>query len=95
MNNGLENNRALITGVSRGIGAATVKRPAREGVDVAFTPPPARSSSTASRHLPAVSRRIPARHGRRAQPAGAGARDRHVSGSPQFSGDCPAQGGRR
>ena len=37
MNNQLENNRALVTGGSRGIGAAIVKRLAREGANVAFT----------------------------------------------------------
>lgn len=33
----LQNKRALVTGGSRGIGAANVKRLAREGADVAFT----------------------------------------------------------
>src|SRR5438477_856596 len=33
----LENKRALVTGGSRGIGAAIVKRLAREGADVALT----------------------------------------------------------
>lgn len=37
MNNQLENKRALVTGGSRGIGAAIVKRLAREGANVAFT----------------------------------------------------------
>ncbi|HEY4415255.1 MAG TPA: 3-oxoacyl-ACP reductase family protein [Verrucomicrobiae bacterium] len=37
MNNSLKNKRALITGGSRGIGAAIVKRLAQEGVHVAFT----------------------------------------------------------
>jgi len=37
MSNQLENKRALVTGGSRGIGAAIVKRLAREGVNVAFT----------------------------------------------------------
>ena len=37
MNHPLENRRALITGGSRGIGAAIVKRLAREGAHVAFT----------------------------------------------------------
>jgi 3-oxoacyl-[acyl-carrier protein] reductase len=37
MNNTLENKRALVTGGSRGIGAAIVKRLAREGAHVAFT----------------------------------------------------------
>src|SRR5450432_2019936 len=37
MNHQLENKRALVTGGSRGIGAAIVKRLAREGADVAFT----------------------------------------------------------
>jgi 3-oxoacyl-[acyl-carrier protein] reductase len=33
----LQNKRALVTGGSRGIGAAIVKRLAREGADVALT----------------------------------------------------------
>jgi len=37
MNNRLENKRALVTGGSRGIGAAIVKRLAREGAHVALT----------------------------------------------------------
>jgi len=37
MNHQLENKRALVTGGSRGIGAAIVKRLAREGANVAFT----------------------------------------------------------
>src|SRR2546423_215879 len=37
MNHPLENKRALVTGGSRGIGAAIVKRLAREGADVALT----------------------------------------------------------
>ncbi|HEY2892930.1 MAG TPA: SDR family oxidoreductase [Pirellulales bacterium] len=37
MNQTLKNKRALVTGGSRGIGAAIVKRLAREGADVAFT----------------------------------------------------------
>jgi 3-oxoacyl-[acyl-carrier protein] reductase len=37
MNYQLENKRALVTGGSRGIGAAIVKRLAREGAQVAFT----------------------------------------------------------
>ncbi len=37
MNNRLENKRALVTGGSRGIGAAIAKRLAREGVHVALT----------------------------------------------------------
>jgi 3-oxoacyl-[acyl-carrier protein] reductase len=37
MNRSLENKRALVTGGSRGIGAAIVKRLAREGVHVALT----------------------------------------------------------
>src|SRR5689334_3965220 len=37
MNRRLENKRALVTGGSRGIGAAIVERLAREGADVALT----------------------------------------------------------
>src|SRR5688572_21678918 len=37
MNQNLESKRALVTGGSRGIGAAIVKRLAREGADVALT----------------------------------------------------------
>ncbi len=37
MNHRLENKRALVTGGSRGIGAAIVKRLAREGAHVALT----------------------------------------------------------
>ena len=37
MNKPLENKRALVTGGSRGIGAAIVRRLAREGAEVAFT----------------------------------------------------------
>lgn len=37
MNESLKHKRALVTGGSRGIGAAIVKRLAREGADVAFT----------------------------------------------------------
>ncbi|MEH2082627.1 MAG: SDR family NAD(P)-dependent oxidoreductase [Nostoc sp.] len=37
MNYTLKNKRALVTGGSRGIGAAIVKRLATEGADVAFT----------------------------------------------------------
>src|SRR5207237_8438609 len=37
MNHPLENKRALVTGGSRGIGAAIVKRLAREGAHVALT----------------------------------------------------------
>ena len=37
MDQSLKNKRALVTGGSRGIGAAIVKRLAREGADVALT----------------------------------------------------------
>jgi 3-oxoacyl-[acyl-carrier protein] reductase len=37
MNRTLQNKRALVTGGSRGIGAAIVKRLAREGAHVALT----------------------------------------------------------
>jgi len=37
MNHQLENKRALVTGGSRGIGAAIVKRLAREGAHVALS----------------------------------------------------------
>ena len=37
MNHNLKNKRAIVTGGSRGIGAAIVKRLANEGADVAFT----------------------------------------------------------
>lgn len=37
MNHSLQNKRALVTGGSRGIGAAIVRRLAREGANVAFT----------------------------------------------------------
>src|SRR3989440_5349365 len=37
MNHQLENKRALVTGGSRGIGAAVVKRLARDGAHVALT----------------------------------------------------------
>ena len=37
MSNGLKDKRALVTGGSRGIGAAIVKRLASEGAHVAFT----------------------------------------------------------
>src|SRR5258708_13464507 len=37
MNKGLKNKRAMVTGGSRGIGAAIVQRLAREGADVALT----------------------------------------------------------
>ena len=37
MSKRLENKRALVTGGSRGIGAAIVKRLASEGADVALT----------------------------------------------------------
>jgi 3-oxoacyl-[acyl-carrier protein] reductase len=37
MNHQLANKRALVTGGSRGIGAAIVKRLAQEGAQVAFT----------------------------------------------------------
>lgn len=51
----LENKRALVTGGSRGIGAAIVKRLAREGADVAFTyvskPDQAEETARAAREL--------------------------------------------
>ena len=37
MSNGLKDKRALVTGGSRGIGAAIVRRLASEGANVAFT----------------------------------------------------------
>ena len=55
MNHQLENKRALVTGGSRGIGAAIVKRLAREGAHVALTyvskPDQANETVTAARAL--------------------------------------------
>ena len=55
MNHPLENRRAMVTGGSRGIGAAIVKRLAREGADVAFTyvskPDQAEETAKAARAL--------------------------------------------
>src|SRR5437763_2362878 len=55
MNHPLENKRALVTGGSRGIGAAIVKRLAREGAHVALTyiskPDQANETAKAARGL--------------------------------------------
>ncbi|QQS53276.1 MAG: 3-oxoacyl-ACP reductase FabG [Candidatus Competibacteraceae bacterium] len=55
MNHTLKNKRALVTGGSRGIGAAIVKRLASEGADVAFTysssPDKANDTAAAARSL--------------------------------------------
>jgi 3-oxoacyl-[acyl-carrier protein] reductase len=54
-NRRLEGRRALVTGGSRGIGAAIVQRLAEEGADVALTyvsrPEPAEASAAAAREL--------------------------------------------
>lgn len=55
MSRTLQNKRALVTGGSRGIGAAIVKRLAREGAHVAFTyvskPDEARKTAAAAQAL--------------------------------------------
>jgi NAD(P)-dependent dehydrogenase (short-subunit alcohol dehydrogenase family) len=55
MNHALQNKRALVTGGSRGIGAAIVKRLAREGAHVALTyvsrPDEANQSAAAAQSL--------------------------------------------